>query len=294
MATAEKNKKKPTERERQCKKISRQRANRQRFRIVARRVGLVFSVLFVAVAGVTGWSIWESGKLARWQQGTVDSFWQMTAGTGFTLRNVTLSGHEKVAPQTILAKAGLRYGAPILAYSLEEMRARLEEIPGIRHARIARILPGTLHIALEERRPFALWQQEGTWQLVDRDGVTLGTVMAAQAPQLPLLVGAMRARHIREFYGFLSNVPALQEQLKSASLIHERRWNVLLQNGMEIKLPEEGLETAWQRLDELIAQDMLLREDIEVIDLRIPDRMFIRQQKPEPTADAETQGAEST
>ncbi len=272
--------KKQTEREKQCKKISRQRASRQRVRSVARRVGAVISVAFLALAGMAGWSLWSGGELAKWQQQGVDGFWQVTADAGFGLQNVYLRGHHKVENQTILAAAGLQNGKPILEYSLAEMKEKLEKVPLVRHARITRMLPHTLDIQIEERTPVAVWQYQGALQLVDADGVALGSIKAGEYAGLPLLVGQMQPYHIKNFFAFLQKAPELKKQTQSATLVSERRWNILLKKGIEVKLPEEALETAWQKLDELVAQKMLLREDIQVIDLRIPDRMFIRQLKP--------------
>lgn len=273
---------KQTARAKQCKKISKQRASRQRLRLFARRVGILFSVCIALLAGTTGWSIWSSGKLAKWQQQSINGFWEMTAAAGFSLENVYLTGHHKVNGQTILAMTGVRNGQPILAFSLEEMKQRLEKLPLIRKAHIARNLPHDLRVTVEERQPAAIWQYQRKLQLVDVDGVALGKadMHAPEGRTLPLLVGQMEPRHIREFFAFLVQAPELQKEVESAVLVSERRWNILLKKGIEIKLPEDNLEQAWTRLGELVAQNILLREDIEVIDLRVPDRLFIREEKP--------------
>ncbi len=281
---------KQTARERQCKKISKQRASRQRLRLIARRVGLVFSVLCLVMAGTTGWSIWHSGKLALWQQQLVNGAWQVTASAGFSLQNVYLSGHKKVDSRAILAATGVQNGQPILSFSLPEMKERLEKIPLIRNAKISRNLPHSLRIEVEERQPVAIWQYQGQLQLVDSEGVALGKADLRENGNLPLLVGQMNPEHIREFFAFLTKTPELQKEMETASLVSERRWNITLKKGIEIKLPEAELEIAWKRLGDLVAQNVLLREDIQVIDLRVPDRLFIRQQKPL----ASEEGAQNT
>lgn len=281
---------KQTEREKQCKRISKQRANRHRFRTIARRVGMVLTVVVLLSGGTAAWSIHSSGKLAQWQQQAVSGFWQMTANLGFSLQNVYLTGHKKVDARTILAATNVQNGQPILEFSLTEMKERLEQVPLVRHARVARVLPNTLQIYVEERAPAAVWQYQGKLHLVDAEGVMMEAVKAGEYEQLPLLIGQMEPKHVQEFFAFLDKASELKQEVKTATLLNERRWNIVLQKGIEIKLPEGDLQPAWEQLSELVAQNMLLREDIEVIDLRVPDRMFIRQQKPEISED----GAQNT
>lgn len=271
---------KQTERERQCKKISKQRANRQRFRLIARRVGAVLSVAVVLSGGTAAWSVYHSGKLSEWQQQAVGGFWQLTADAGFSLQNVYLTGHQKVDAKVILSATNVQNGQPILGFSLAEMKERLEKVPLIRHAQIARILPNTLQIHVAERQAAAVWQYQGKLQLVDAEGVAMGSVKAGEYGQLPLLVGQMEPKHVQEFFAFLEKAPELKKEMESATLVSERRWNIALKKGIEIKLPEGNLEAAQARLSELVAQKMLSRGDIQVIDLRMPDRMFIKQDKP--------------
>jgi cell division protein FtsQ len=273
--------KQQTERERQCKKISRQRASRQRMRVMGRRVAIAFSALAVMTGGVFCWSFLSGNKLAKWQNQAVADFWQVTADAGFQLQNVYLTGHQKVQNQTILNALGVKTGQPILAYSLPELKAELEKIPLIHHAQVARVLPNTLKIEVKERHAVAVWQHQGVFQLVDREGAPMGKIRAGQYARLPLLVGNLDAEHIRDFFVFLGTMPKFAKRVESATLISERRWNLSLDNGIQIKLPEQQLQEAQVQLDALYAENIFNRRDIEVIDLRIPDKLFIRPLKEE-------------
>jgi len=64
--------------------------------------------------------------------------------------------------------------------------------------------------------------------------------------------------------------------VRASVLIGERRWNLRLRNGLDIRLPERGIE---QALDMLVALDRdkkLLTRDIVSVDLRLPDRVTVR------------------
>jgi cell division protein FtsQ len=74
----------------------------------------------------------------------------------------------------------------------------------------------------------------------------------------------------------IEKYPAVRDQMKAAVLVAERRWNVLLNNGIDIRLPEEGADQALATLVKLDHDDKLLTRDIAVVDLRLPDRVSVR------------------
>ena len=59
-------------------------------------------------------------------------------------------------------------------------------------------------------------------------------------------------------------------------LVAERRWNVVLKNGIDVRLPETGVEQALDTLVELDRDKKILTRDIAAIDLRLPDRVTVR------------------
>ena len=55
-----------------------------------------------------------------------------------------------------------------------------------------------------------------------------------------------------------------------------RRWNLRLRNGIDIRLPAEGLATAFERLSEYQREHALFERDVIAVDLRVPDRLIVR------------------
>jgi len=58
--------------------------------------------------------------------------------------------------------------------------------------------------------------------------------------------------------------------------VSDRRWDIRLSNGLEIKLPEQGVAAAWDLLATLVMEHQLLERDVIAIDLRVTDRLAIR------------------
>jgi cell division protein FtsQ len=211
------------------------------------------------------------------------------ASLGLRITKVTIEGRAKT-PQVMLdAALGIRPGEPILAYSLSEARSRIESIKWVEHATVERLLPNTILVRLVERRPFAVWQIDGQFRLVDRDGkVVADSDVATFAGQLPLVVGPGAPEAAAGLMEILSAHPDLLGRMVAAVRVGERRWNLRMKNGTDVMLPEGAEAQALAKLAELQASHSLLDRPLAVVDLRLPDRLVVRPQA-DPKADPKTQ-----
>jgi cell division protein FtsQ len=166
-------------------------------------------------------------------------------------------------------------GQPILAISLEEMHARLKEIPEVKNATIRRVLPDKLAIHLSERVPAALWQYDGQSALLDADGMILAAEKYRGAHNLPVVVGADAPKHIGEFMAFMKAAPQLKNDVVAAIRVGSRRWNVQLKRDIIVMLPEDAPADAWKRFAALVTEKALLTKAVRSIDMRMEDRVFI-------------------
>jgi cell division protein FtsQ len=74
----------------------------------------------------------------------------------------------------------------------------------------------------------------------------------------------------------IARYPAIRDQMRASILIAERRWNLRLKNGIDVRLPEDGFERALETLAGLDRDKKLLSRDITAVDLRLPDRASVR------------------
>ena len=59
-------------------------------------------------------------------------------------------------------------------------------------------------------------------------------------------------------------------------MVAQRRWNVLLNNGIDVELPETNAEAALHHLVALDQDKKLSVARYHLVDLRIPDRVTVR------------------
>jgi cell division protein FtsQ len=78
--------------------------------------------------------------------------------------------------------------------------------------------------------------------------------------------------------------PELMVRVRAAVRVGGRRWNLRLDNGIDVRLPEDDPEQAWARLAEYERRHRILARDVRVLDLRLPDRLIVRKrQRPAPS-----------
>ena len=269
-------KKKPSTRAGQYKRASRQRASRKRRKDFGRSAKFIsYSSLIGIFVFVIGW-VFMSGTATMWKNQIVTAFYDQTKQAGFELTHLFLSGHDRLSKQAILHHTKLKHGTPILDISLPQLRERLESLPQVRQVKISRQLPSDLHIHITERYPVALWQEGEKLHLVDDEGILMGSGDAIKHNHLPLLVGSEAAENVGPLLALLEETPALRRQFDSAVFVGKRRWNLWLTNGIEIKLPEEKTAQALAKLEALHQNQPLKGTNISSVDLRVPERMFIR------------------
>ncbi|HEX3501109.1 MAG TPA: cell division protein FtsQ/DivIB, partial [Stellaceae bacterium] len=180
-------------------------------------------------------------------------------------------------------------GTPLFAVSPSQAKSQLEALPWVRSAAVERRLPDTLPIRLVERQPLAFWQRQGKLVLIDRDGTVITGDRLERFPGLIVIVGDAAPRRAAALIDMLGSQPDLAGRVVAAVLVGGRRWNLQLDNGIGIQLPEDGPEAAWSRLADLEHSSRLLARDVQTVDMRLPDRLVVRV-NPEPSKEPAKKG----
>ena len=195
---------------------------------------------------------------------------------GFRIESVALAGQRRLTRDEILATAGISGRSSLLFLDAAEARAQLKANPWIAEATVLKLYPGRLHIAVTERDAFALWQRNGKVEVIAEDGTVVESYVDQRFAKLPLVVGVGAETRAKEFLALLDQYPLIRDRLHAAVLVAERRWNVLLKNGIDVRLPEADAAQALDTLVKLDRDNKILSRDIAAIDLRLPDRVTVR------------------
>lgn len=227
------------------------------------------------LGGIGIWG-WASGQAEMVTTLAVDKFMHASVEAGLSVRDVFVTGREKADSAQLLAALGVEYGGPILAFDPHAARAALKAIPWVEEARVERRLPDTIFVAIRERVPMALWQNDQQLSLIDADGVVLTADELSRWPNLPLLVGANAPARGPELLRLLAAEPSIAERVEAAVLVNGRRWDLRLKNKVDVRLPEHDVAAALHQLAMVQQTNQVLDKDVVAIDLRMPDRMAVQ------------------
>jgi cell division protein FtsQ len=195
---------------------------------------------------------------------------------GFRIVSIALAGNHHVTREEVLATAGITGTTSLLFLDVGETRERLKTNPWIADATVLKLYPGELQIGIKEREAFALWQKDGQVSVIADDGTVLEPYVTPGLIRLPLVVGRGAETRAKEFLALLDRYPAMRDFVRASVLVGERRWNLRLRNGIDVRLPESDVASALERLVALDREKNLITRDILAIDLRLPDRVTVR------------------
>ncbi|MDP1618794.1 cell division protein FtsQ/DivIB [Phenylobacterium sp.] len=209
-------------------------------------------------------------------QGTQAALGRQFAGLGFRLNAVHVQGASPAATADILAAAGVYKDQPVLGLDLEALRARVEAVGWVEEARIVRLLPDTLIIAISERRQLAVWQHNGSSRVIDAEGQVIPEANPLRAANLPLVVGQGADQHAAAILPRIAARPRLMSRVEALVRVDDRRWDLRLKDGSLVQLPAVDEEAALIQLEQLDQRSRILELGFARIDLRDPTMVAVR------------------
>jgi cell division protein FtsQ len=199
----------------------------------------------------------------------------------FCIKKIEFDGNERVQDVLLLKTSGLKYKSNIFMPSIREVKRKLENVAWIKSAIVQRKLPDTIYIRVSERIPIAILQSKYKLYLIDSDGKILENDGIGNFSNLPIVIGDGAEKEADKFFRCLNQFPKIRRQLVFAVIIGKRRWNIKINKGITVKLPERGIMHALGILEEISDGNGFFNDDISVIDLRMPDRVVVTKRKRE-------------
>jgi cell division protein FtsQ len=243
-------------------------------RYLPRRAGAAATVLILL--GSAGLGIVKGGHLEAFTTALSDTRNAIANSAGFRITSVAINGRKQLSQDEVLAIGGVNGRSSLLFLDAAIARDKLKANPWIAEATVLKLYPGHLKIDIAERSPFALWQQDGRLSVIADDGAVLEPYVSRRFLSLPLVVGKGAETRARDFLALLARYPQVRAATKAAIFVGERRWNLRLKDGLDIRLPENDVGNALAALSKLDREDKLFSRDIVAVDMRLPDRLTVQ------------------
>jgi cell division protein FtsQ len=210
---------------------------------------------------------------------------------GLRVRSLTIQGATPDAQADIARASGLQKDEPILHIDLASLRQRIEQVGWVKTARVVRLLPDTIVIAVTQRPTFAVWEHAGRAVVIDNTGHAIPEADPARFANLPLVVGEGADQAAPAILPIVQAHPLVMAHLDALVRVDDRRWDLRMKDGSLIQLPASGEDAALIQLDQLDQKSRILELGFERIDLRDPELVAVRPREAPPPGQLVANGA---
>jgi cell division protein FtsQ len=234
---------------------------------VPRHFGVIFAAAFLSATGVYGMVLGGHSPLV---------VKEATSRIGFAVGQIKVTGHVETSEIDVLEQLNLDGATSLIGFDSEAARQRVLKMPWVATARVTKLYPDGVSVELTEKVPFAIWQRGDLLSLVEEKGGEIVSFNDEKYLELPLVIGEGANLKAHEIVAMMSAFPDLSDRVKAYAYIGGRRWDLQMKDGVTVQLPEKNTEAALETVARLEGEQALLGKDIEVVDLRIDDRMVVR------------------
>ncbi len=177
----------------------------------------------------------------------------------------------------IFAVADLSLPTSSLDIDVATLRMSVESLDAVLTAEVLVKPDGILEIRTTERTPTMVWRDGNVLRLIDDEGKRVAQLARRNArPDLPLVIGEGADRVVPEIHAMMDILGPVSGRVRGFVRVGERRWDIVLDRGQTIMLPETGGITALRRVMAFHSTQELLERDVEIIDMRNGERPVLR------------------
>jgi cell division protein FtsQ len=207
---------------------------------------------------------------------------------------IIVRGNERLSDGDVRAVlTGLR-GESLMWTDLDVWRRRLMASPWVRDAALRRSLPSTVEVLVSERRPIGIGRVSGEMYLVDERGVIIDRYgpqyadvdlpivdgLAASPGETGSMTDEARAELAARLIAAVSGTPDIARRLSQIDVTDLHNASVILSGDHAVL--QLGEDHFLARLQSYLDLAAALRErvaDIDSVDLRFDDRIYVRPNK---------------
>lgn len=214
----------------------------------------------------------------------------------FDVDRVVVEGADRSGPHPVLDASGIGPGRAMVSVDREASVARVEALPWVSEARVARSWPATVRIDVTEREPVAVAGEGPSTVVVDNTGRILGAAGPADA-RLPWAgpapiggPGGLLAPSRRPVASLLAELPpSLHAEVTEGTVTGDGALAVVLHDGIVVRLGDGSRLRAKAEAVSAVLEEAG-RSSIETLDVSVQGSAAVTRTTPTLT-DADPEGA---
>lgn len=243
------------------------------------RFALRVGVPFVLTFGLASWQL----SRPEVQDYVQSSIAQARAGIEqrpeFMVNLMAIEGADDALAAVIRETLPVDLPTSSFDLDLEALRQQLADMDPVKQATLRIKAGGVLEVKVIPRVPVVIWRTPEGLILLDAEGALVKTISyRTERPDLPVIAGERADLSVAEAMALLEAAGPLGARVRGLVRMGERRWDVVLDRGQRILLPEENALAALERAIALDAANDVLARDVARIDLRLSARPTVKMQ----------------
>ncbi len=243
-------------------------------RAYGRKLGMA---IFATLSGALAFSLLtHGGRETRTVASLMQDAHAALVWAGLGIDQVALTGQRFTPDSDIFEAVDLPNAHSMLTFDGAAARERIEALPWIETASIARVFPGSLDIRVTERKPAALWMKGDRANLIDAEGRVLSGIKPGTPVNLPRVAGKGAPEQAQALLDLIMSYPSLWKRFELAERVGERRWTLHLKDRLTVHLAADREAVALAALASADNLGALLTGHDLIIDLRTPGRIAVR------------------
>ena len=187
----------------------------------------------------------------------------------FKVVNLSVISEDPNVIEKISSILALNFPISSLDIDVEVLRLKVELIDLVESASVRLTSNGLLEVDVNIRKPVVIQRLGTRLMLIDERGIKVDEVLSrSQRLDLPLLVGKGAEKCVDEALNLLLEIKDLLSRVRGLVRVGERRWDVILNRGQVILLPEKNPLNAMRKIMSLQEGQKILDRNISYLDFR--------------------------
>ncbi|WP_187428738.1 Cell division protein FtsQ [Roseobacter fucihabitans] len=231
----------------------------------------------VLILAGAGWYLGDEGRRDAITDAVAQARASFETRPEFMVQLMAIDGGDDALASDIREVVPLDFPISSFDLDLAEIRSTIADLAPVKAVSL-RIRPGgVLQVDVTPRIPVAIWRSRTGLTLIDVTGTHVSPLAKRiDRPDLMVIAGTGAPSKVKEALNLYRAAAPLGNRLRGIVRMGERRWDVVLDRGQRILLPETDAVEALERVIALDgAQDVLTR-DVVRVDLRLGARPTVQ------------------
>ncbi len=195
----------------------------------------------------------------------------------FMLSALSIQGSSDSLNAEIREILGLNFPISSFDLDLADLRNRVLSLHPVETAEVRLEDGSILHVKVKEKVPALLLKDDTGIHVLNKNGDYIRPLLSTEyGSKLPVITGEGAQKAAAEAFILFSALYDKLDEVRGLVLVGGRRWNIVLNSGQVIMLPEKKSEQAVQKILILDKAEKILSRDIAVFDFRLPYRITLR------------------